>query len=1140
MSESNNAIAVLAAEMEELLRPLLDIARDPEELARYATRMGWFVATPSAIDTTALEAAVDGIDAAVAVVNDDGLDTSSLQSLVTALQAFAALISSLDDLRDLAQDGMEGALTSDNLQTLGEDIVNELLVSYLGRRQPLVLVLMELLSLVEAQEQTAIMAGDVELRSARDVTRLNLASLGPLLSDPAAHLGGIYLPAAGFVDSGAAEDFLWTLFGRLRGLVRELGGDIYIGLEGASESDRNDPANAAYLRTATVRVPLPVPDSIVRTSLGAAFEVLPDGVTGTLGRAGPALEISPYGLATMSVPVGEWTVTLTVEGDAGTLFASESQVITDAGSGVTVELTLAKGSQEDPALRIGADSGSRLEIGRTILTASASLAGDAPDWGLGVAFEASSLVVSPGDGDSFLGSVISNELNVDLDLGIAWSKSGGLELAGSAGLEVEIPLGFVLFNAYEIQSATLRVEVDGDGIELSLGVASALTIGPFAAVVDGLGLSIYGEFAQGNAGNLGPLEASIAFKPPTGVGIAVSIDGVASGGGFLRIDHEQGRYDGILDVDILGIGITVTGLIATQMPDGSDGWSMFMSLSATFTGLQIGFGFTLNGVGGLVGVHRGLDVEALGDGIRTGAMDSILFPDDPIADANRILSDLDTIFPTQQDQYVFGPIAKIGWGTPTLIEADLGIVIQLPDPITFTLLGSLGAELPDKQTALLVLNIDVAGTFDLTAGTLSIDASLRDSRVLDLSISGDMAMRAAFVGAPSFLLSFGGFNPHFAPPANFPDLNRLSVSLETGDIIRIGLWGYFGLTSNTVQFGSGADLWAKAAGLTVEGHFNFDALIQFTPFAFIVDLGFSVDVRAASVDLFGVHLDLMLEGPNPFHVVGSASMKILGIKTSFSVDETIGDRRSEGPQETVNAQALLIEAIEDAAAWRGVPPDPNSQYVTFVDSEEVDEAVLHPAGSLEVVQRVVPLKRTLEKFGSAQLGDLDRFELLGAKIAGVAADSVSDIDDWFAPAQFFAMSDEERLSSPSFEEMPGGIRIGDNDVSAPAAHAFELDYEQIVRDPDLDELERGLTALYTPTVRDLAVAVAQTTLAPAEASPYSIAPTAWAVADASTGIVDDDITPQSGVSWTEARSAIAQSGAAARTLIPLHETSDAA
>ncbi len=248
----------------------------------------------------------------------------------------------------------------------------------------------------------------------------------------------------------------------------------------------------------------------------------------------------------------------------------------------------------------------------------------------------------------------------------------------------------------------------------------------------------------------------------------------------------------------------------------------------------------------------------------------------------------------QPDQYVFGPVAKIGWGSPTVVEADLGVVVELPDPISFTLLGSLSAVLPDEDAALLVLNIDVAGNFDLTAGTIAVDASLRDSQVVGLALSGDMAIRASFVDQPSFLLSFGGFNPHFAAPGNFPDLNRMSVSLDTGDTLRVGMWGYFAVTSNTVQFGAGADLWASVAGLTVDGHFSFDALLQFNPFYFVVDLGFGVDVRAGAVELFGVHLDVMLEGPNPFHVVGSAEMKILGVKTSFSVDETIGRRAVGG------------------------------------------------------------------------------------------------------------------------------------------------------------------------------------------------------------------------------------------------------
>ena len=45
-------------------------------------------------------------------------------------------------------------------------------------------------------------------------------------------------------------------------------------------------------------------------------------------------------------------------------------------------------------------------------------------------------------------------------------------------------------------------------------------------------------------------------------------------------------------------------------------------------------------------------------------------------------------------------------------------------------------------------------------------------------ITGSAALRAGFGGGPSFVLSVGGFNPHFAPPANCPALERVDDRAE--------------------------------------------------------------------------------------------------------------------------------------------------------------------------------------------------------------------------------------------------------------------------------------------------------------------------------------------------------------------------
>lgn len=836
--------------------------------------------------------------------------------------------------------------------------------------------------------------------------------------------------------------------------------------------------------------------------------------------------------------------TIDATGSLGALITPRGVVPVTAAATYDLGLELVA-SPASPWLLLGAAAATRFESTGVLFGLYLRGTTAAPE--LVVALEPTAgtrLVISLADADSFLGELLgAGELAIDLAPALRWSSLSGFAFGGAVGFDVTIPIGLAL-GPLEIDSVHVVVAAGSDGLELRATVSLAAALGPFAFVVEDVGLRFDVASRDGGdaRGNFGAVGVELGFKPPAGLGLAIDLGELGGGGGYLACYPEEGRYAGVADVDLLGVGITAIGVLTT----GAAGvWSLFLSLSATFTGLQLGFGFTLNGVGGLIGINRGVDLEALSDGVRSGALEGLLFPDDPIADATRILADLDAIFPPAAGQYVVGPIAKIGWGTPTLATVDLGVVIQLPDPLTISLLGSFEAILPTADAPVLELRVDVAGTLDVTHGTLAIDASLRDSKVAGLALSGDMAMRAAFFDAPSFLMAFGGFNPRFVPPAGFPALKRLAVALDGGDALRLELAGYFAITSNTIQFGSSCDLWARAIGLTVEGDFTFDALLQLSPFWFVVDLGFGVTVRAGNTELLSVHLDFMLEGPTPWHALGTAAVKILGVKKSFHVEVTIGGGGSSTVREAIDVRGLVLDALRADDAWREVPPDASAQGVALGNDGVATELRVHPGGVLEVRQRVAPLERDLERYGGATVTGLGRFALEDAMLGGAAA-VVEAVDDWFASAQYFELSDADKLSAPSFEEMPCGLRLGDAGSAGGPAAEFPLGYEQIVRDPDVNANDAVLLDVHAPDDVALAAAVARSPVArvrgargfaigAAGVPAFGLSEVRYVVADAETGAA-----ATTAASWSQARSASTTSRASAPMVVPSYEQPEAA
>ena len=168
--------------------------------------------------------------------------------------------------------------------------------------------------------------------------------------------------------------------------------------------------------------------------------------------------------------------------------------------------------------------------------------------------------------------------------------------------------------------------------------------------------------------------------------------------------------------------------------------------------IQLSYGFTLLGVGGLLGLNRTVELDALQVGVRDGTLNSILFPTDVVANAPRIISDLKRVFPPHEDRFLIGPMGKLGWGTPTLISVEIGLMLEIPRP-TFAILGVLRVQLPAEEFGTIYLQVNFAGSVDFEKGQLQFDASLYNSRVLISPLTGDMALRIYWGGDPNFLLT---------------------------------------------------------------------------------------------------------------------------------------------------------------------------------------------------------------------------------------------------------------------------------------------------------------------------------------------------------------------------------------------------
>ncbi|WIX99849.1 kelch repeat-containing protein [Amycolatopsis mongoliensis] len=701
-------------------------------------------------------------------------------------------------------------------------------------------------------------------------------------------------------------------------------------------------------------------------------------------------------------------------GDVGVRYPGEpGRALPGAGFGVSLVFA------PDTAVRLFGQPGqTRLELTGAKLDAAVDVRGGEPEVGFRAAVDGLALVVSAAGADGFLGTVLGDtELRVAIPAQLAWSSRTGLQFTTQAGLEVTVSPNLDLGFAH-VDRVTLAVAADGTALATRAQAAFSGRFGPFAYVVDGFGVELPVAFTDGNAG---PFDVGLHVTPPTGVGLAVDA-GVISGGGFLSFDAERGEYAGALELELADfLAVKAIGVITTRLPGGARGFSLLIVLTAEFgTGLQLGAGFTLLAVGGLVGLNRGMNLAALVEGVRTGAIESVAFPKDVVANAPRILSDLARFFPPEQGTFLIGPMAKIGWGTPTLVTISLGVIIEIPGNVA--VLGVLKAALPTADKPLLVVQAQFVGALELDKSRLWFFAKLFDSRVLTMTIEGGMGVLVAWGDNPDLVLTVGGFHPAYRPPPlPFPIPDRLSVDIlnRSNQLIRVS--GYFAITSNTVQFGAKAELRLGFSAFRVEGHLGFDALFQLSPFRFAIHIGAHVTLKAFGVGAFGIDLDFQLEGPAPWRAHGRGSIGFLFFSISANFDITWGEDR-DTTLPPVAVLPLLANEIGKTEGWETrLPSGGTRALVTLRELPDTGELVLHPLGTLFVRQRALPLNVRLDRVGGQKAGDGKRFTI--APLDNTGLKRVSDTGDRFAMGQFQTLSDAAALSRPSYETQDAGLEL---------------------------------------------------------------------------------------------------------------------
>ena len=1045
-----DTLSIIAEEIGSAFMPLKEMVETPDAFISSMKELGWDanqVVQP-------IQDLVNLVDPIITLLETGEVNFGNITQLLSLLKNLISGIEGLVSKPDSLFSGI-AATANEFKNDFPSEIAQYLVVEYLLNQQAKAGSLLQLLGIITVKH-----VNSTGTRPAYFRKEIHFDKIGTIFSDPLQLLKDLYGWAT---PSFSREKLFENLSEVLQGFnipskLQEIQSQFLQVLNNGLPAGTFD-------KDALTLVLIDEQTSNINAGAGINFYLLPQN-----GSLLPGLAIIPYATANITEDINI-TESLTFKFETALDLNSGVAVIlrpgkapemisnlagggTNGGANAKVSLGLQyEKPDHTPTIVFGATNASHYEFQSTSVSAAANITtAGSKDVKIEFDLKGSKIVIkpSPDDTDGFLSKILpADGITLAFELAFGFGLESGFYFKGSSGLEIDLPAHLQL-GPIDIETAKIGVKPAGGDIPVNIALDVKGTLGPIEAVVQGIGLTGTFSFPADRKGNLGPVNFSIGFLPPTGVGLSVDA-GIVKGGGFLLIDRPKGEYAGALQLSIQDtIQVSAIAIINTIMPDGSSGFSLLIIISVQFEpGISLSMGFFLSGLGGMLGINRTINVDAMRDGVKNDAIEQIMFPQDIIANINTLLPQIKSIFPVKQDQFMIGLMAKITWGVPSLVTIEFGIAIEFTNPVRLAILGVLKIVIPTEDAPILQLQVNFLGIIDFDNGYLSFDASIYNSHILTFTLEGDMALRLNWGSEKAFLMSVGGFHPSFKPPAslNVPSLKRLTLTILTPNP-KLVLTAYFAVTSNTVQFGARIDFKFEVAGFSVVGYLGFDVLFQFSPFKFIADITAGLEVKMGSSTLFSINLDFELSGPTPWNAKGTASFSILFISIKVHFNVTWGDAQ-EIAAPTITVLPKILEAFGLDANWTAELPVNRYNLVTLASIvPQPGQIILQSFGAVKVSQVIMPLKLVIDKFGNNTPGDINMVDISAFRLGGLD-NGLNDFAESFAPAAFKNMSDDDKLKSPSYTKEKGGVTVADTDTLF-VDYAWDRDviYDVIVSDFD--------------------------------------------------------------------------------------------
>lgn len=575
-----------------------------------------------------------------------------------------------------------------------------------------------------------------------------------------------------------------------------------------------------------------------------------------------------------------------------------------------------------------------------------------------------------------------------------------------------------------------RLGIRYDSGKLSFLLDASIALGPLSISLLGLGVS----------SPLSPIHPTFDLS---GLAVAYSTPELELAAGLIRqritpaIGDAYDEYDGMALFRTPNLSISAIGSYAYV----NDEPSLFLYAVLDYpiggpafffvTGLAAGFGY-----------NRSLLIPDITQVANFPLVEDATSATSPLGDlsstgiATRIgseLSRLNAYIPPTVGEYFFA--VGIKFTSFKLIDSFALLSVSFGKELEIDLLGLSTAILPvpDENSnlpALAEIQLALKAVFKPTEGFLGVEAQLTPNSYYlsrDCRLTGGFAFYSWFkkqtnpsISAGEFVLSVGGYHPHFAVPEYYPTVPRLGYDWQVTDALSIKGGNYFALTPHVIMAGQSIEANWHDGSLSAWFKGSADFILYWKPFHYDANLSVDMGVKY-TYHFFGTHhlsvdlsADLHIWGPK-FSGKANIHLSIVDFTISF------GDGGSQQPDPISWAEfkrSFLPINEQDGITIDAYSLSPTGGVVEILKTDTENDATeiwkVNPKDLVITFDSVIPLSE-------APAGLALTTSVPAVGIAPMDTAYLASTVDWEVQRSGQDVSDDFILQTPTRKDLPRGL-----------------------------------------------------------------------------------------------------------------------